>query len=563
MSVASVPARSITSDVPSSELRKVILASSLGTVFEWYDFYLYGSLAAIIGRHFFSGAAESAQYLFALLAFAAGFLVRPLGALVFGPLGDLFGRKYTFLITMFVMGIATLGVGFLPSFNAIGVWAPIILIGLRLLQGLALGGEYGGAAIYVAEHSKEGKRGVTTGWIQTTAALGLVLSLVVLLLSQVFSPGADWAAKQAYYGSEWGSWRWPFWLSGLLLIVSIYIRLSLNESPLFKKMKDEGTLSRAPLGEAIGNWPGLRLVLLALFGIMMGQAVTFYCGNFYINTFLQKGAQIDPWWANITMLIAISASVPFYAFFGWLSDKIGRKPVILAGVLAAAIGYFPLFHMIANEANPGLAAAIASSPVTVTADPNDCHFQFDPVGKAKFTSPCDIAKAALAGKGITYLNVAGTAGAASIKIGDTSIDSYDGTAADAKDKGTAFAKSLSDALKAANYPAKAPLAGIDWTLVGLVWLLCMISAITYGPIAATLVEMFPTRYRYSALSLPYHLGNGWFGGLLPATVVAMVAASGDQYYGLWYPVVITSVCFVVGLLFVAETRGKAIDRQEV
>ena len=563
MAVASMGAPARSSDVSSAEMRKVILGSSLGTMFEWYDFYLFGSLAGIIGKHFFSGFPDNTQYIFALLAFAAGFLVRPFGAMIFGPMGDLIGRKFTFLITMFIMGLATLAVGVLPGYNSIGIWAPVILIGLRLLQGLAIGGEYGGAAIYVAEHAEDDRRGARTGWIQTTAAMGLVLSLIVLILAQLLSPGADWKAQQAYYGSEWGSWRWPFWASAILLVVSIWIRLSLNESPVFQKMKDDSKLSRAPLGEAIGNWKGLSAILIALFGLMMGQAVTFYCGNFYVKTFLLKSAQVDNWWVDVTLLIAVTASVPFYVFFGWLSDKIGRKPVILAGVLAAALGYFPLFGMIAQEANPSLQAAASKSPVTISANAGDCNLQFDPAprldGKPKFTSPCDIAVTALAGKGIPYSRVDGPLGAAQIKIGDKAVDSYDGTAADAKDKGAAFTKSLAETLSGAGYPLKAPIAGIDWKLVGLVWLLCMISAITYGPIAAALVEMFPSRYRYSALSLPYHLGNGWFGGILPALTFAMVAATGNPYFGLWYPVVVAAICFIVGLIFVRERAGQPID----
>jgi len=561
MTVAMAPARSSGLEVSSGEMRKVIFASSLGTMFEWYDFYLYGSLAALIGKYFFTGLADTAQYVFALLAFAAGFFVRPFGAILFGRLGDVLGRKITFLTTMIIMGLSTFAVGFLPSYAAIGIYAPVILIGLRLLQGLAIGGEYGGAATYVAEHSEDNHRGYRTSWIQTTATLGLFLPLIVLLVCQYITPG-DAAAKSAAYAAEWGTWRWPFYFSGVLLIISVWIRATLNESPAFQKIKDEGTISSAPLSEAFGNPKAFGLMLLTLFGLTMGQAVVWYGSQFYLSAFLVKAGQMNPYWVNMTMAIALLLGVPFFVVFGWLSDKIGRKPIIMAGLLFAAVGYFPLFEAIAQEANPPLYAAAAASPVTVTADPNDCHLQFDPVGKSTFTSPCDVAKTALNAKGVPYLNAVGTAGAAQIKIGDKTIDGYDAKAADAKDKKPAFDKALADALTGAGYPAKSPIEYIDWKLVGLCWLAVLLATMVYGPIAAMLVEMFPTRYRYSAMSLPYHLGNGWFGGFLPAITVAIVAATGSNYAGLWYPVIVAGVCFVIGLLFVRETLGTHIDAHE-
>ena len=562
MAVASAGVPTSSPDISSGEMRKVVFASSLGTVFEWYDFYLYGSLAAVIGKHFFTGFADSAQYLFALLAFAAGFFVRPFGALFFGRFGDRIGRKYTFLVTIIIMGLSTVLVGLLPSYSSIGIAAPIILIALRLFQGLAIGGEYGGAATYVAEHSEDNRRGYRTSWVQTTATLGLLLSLVVLMLCQWASPGADAAAKAASYSAEWGYWRIPFLLSAVLLGVSVWIRASLNESPVFQQMKDEGTLSKAPLSEAFGNWANLKIVILALFGLTMGQAVVWYGGQFYVLTFLTKVAQMDSFSVSTNVAFALALGAPFFVFFGWLSDMIGRKPIILAGCLLAALSYFPLFHAIEQEANPDLVAAAAKSPITITADPAECRLQFDPIGKSKFTSPCDIAKKALADKGIPYANVAGPSGAAQIAIGDNSLASYDGTAADAKDKGAAFTKDLAAALTAAGYPLKSPVTGIDAKLIGLLWLLMLLVTMVYGPMAAMLVEMFPTRFRYSAMSLPYHIGNGWFGGFLPAITVAIVAATGDSYSGLWYPVVIASITFVIGLLFVSETRGKSLHRQD-
>jgi hypothetical protein len=527
--------------------RKVIFASSLGTVFEWYDFYLYGSLAAIISKQFFAGVNETTAFIFALLAFAAGFAVRPFGALLFGRLGDLIGRKYTFLITIVIMGAATFGVGILPGYAALGVMAPVTLIGLRLLQGLALGGEYGGAATYVAEHAPRNKRGAYTAWIQTTATLGLFLSLLVILACRT------WLGKDDF--EAWG-WRIPFWVSLILLGVSVWIRLSLSESPVFQRMKDEGKRSKRPLTEAFGQWSNLKIVILALLGAVAGQAVVWYTGQFYALFFLTQMLKVDPQAANLMIAASLLIGTPFFIVFGSLSDKIGRKPIIMLGCLLAALTYFPIFKAITKYANPALAQAAQTSPVTVVADPATCHFQFDPIGKAKFTSPCDIAKAALAKAGISYENEAAAPGTmASIKMGATTIQSHDGGAPDAKEKGEAFKKEFGAAVKTAGYPEKADPAGVNYPMViALLTLLVLYVTMVYGPIAAFLVELFPTRIRYTSLSLPYHIGNGWFGGFLPTTAFAMVAAKGDIYYGLWYPIVVAAGTFIIGMLFLPETK---------
>jgi len=565
------PAREIT----AAEQRKVVVASSLGTVFEWYDFYLYGSLAAIIGSHFFSGLTESGQFIFALLAFAAGFFVRPFGAIFFGRLGDLIGRKYTFLITIVIMGLSTFLVGVLPSYNTIGVAAPVILIGLRLLQGLALGGEYGGAAIYVAEHAEPSRRGYRTSWIQTTATLGLFLSLIVILLCRQLAPGSTAEEKAASFNAEYGLWRVPFLLSIFLLAISVWIRLTLNESPLFRRMKEEGRASKAPLSEAFTNWRHLRLVIFALLGLTAGQAVVWYTGQFYALFFLTQTLKVDPYWAQIMIALSLVIGTPFFIVFGWLSDKIGRKPIIMLGCLLPVLTYYPsgilqyipgaepykypgIFERLTRAANPGLAAAIDRTPVSVIADPNECRLQFDPVGKSKFTAPCDVAKAALVKAGVPYSNEAGPAGSAQIKIGNQVIQSYDAAGADAKAQGARFSKELADALKADGYPAKSPLNGVDWTVVGLLVILVIYVTMVYGPIAAMLVELFPTRIRYTAMSLPYHIGNGWFGGFLPITAFAIVAATGNIYAGLMYPVIVAAMTFVLGTFFIRETSGRDI-----
>jgi MFS family permease len=536
----------------TGEEKKVIFASSLGTVFEWYDFYLYGSLAPIIAKQFFSGLDPTSAFIFALLAFAAGFLVRPFGALVFGRLGDMIGRKYTFLVTILIMGLATFIVGVLPTYASIGVAAPVILIGLRMLQGLALGGEYGGAATYVAEHAPHGKRGAYTSWIQTTATLGLFLSLMVILGTRTAM------GEQAF--SDWG-WRIPFLLSIFLLAISVWIRLSMNESPAFKKMKEEGRTSKAPLTESFGQWKNLKIVILALVGLTAGQAVVWYTGQFYALFFLTQALKVDAATANILIAISLLIGTPFFVVFGTLSDKIGRKPIIMAGCLLAALTYFPLFGALTKAANPDLAAAQAKTQVVVTADPKDCSFQGSPIAREiDFRSSCDIAKRYLAQSSVSYENKAGT-GPATITIGDKVITSPVGTVVASKfDEASvktiaAFKKDVTDTLRAAGYPAKADPAKIDKVLVvAILTLLVIYVTMVYGPIAAMLVELFPTRIRYTSMSLPYHIGNGWFGGLMPTTAFAIVAATGNMYNGLWYPIIVAVMTFVIGVLFVKETK---------
>ncbi|HXD05193.1 MAG TPA: MFS transporter [Burkholderiaceae bacterium] len=548
--MAAVLPRSAAPRPMTSEERKVIFASSLGTVFEWYDFYLYGSLAAIIAGQFFSGLDPTSGFIFALLAFAAGFIVRPFGALVFGRLGDMIGRKYTFLVTILIMGLSTFIVGLLPNYASIGVAAPVILIGLRLLQGLALGGEYGGAATYVAEHAPHGRRGAYTSWIQTTATLGLFLSLLVILGVRT-SMGEDTF-------KDWG-WRIPFLVSVILLGVSVWIRLSLAESPAFQKMKAEGKTSKAPLTESFGQWRNLKIVILALVGLTAGQAVVWYTGQFYTLFFLQQTLKVDGATANIMIALSLAIGTPFFLVFGTLSDKIGRKPIILAGCLIAALTYFPLFKALTSAANPDLAAAVAKAPVTVIADPKECSFQFNPTGTVKFTSSCDIAKQVLAASSVNYENVEAPAGTvAQVKVGDKIIDSFShkGLAADEiKKRDADFKKQIGAAVKEAGYPAKADPAKMNKPLViAILTILVIYVTMVYGPIAAMLVELFPTRIRYTSMSLPYHIGNGWFGGLLPTTAFAIVAQTGNIYNGLWYPIVIALITFVVGLLFVRETK---------
>ena len=534
----------------TAEEKKVIFASSLGTVFEWYDFYLYGSLAAIIAKQFFSGLDEGSAFIFALLAFAAGFIVRPFGALVFGRLGDMIGRKYTFLVTILIMGLSTFIVGILPNYASIGVAAPVILIGLRLLQGLALGGEYGGAATYVAEHAPHGKRGAYTSWIQTTATLGLFLSLLVILGTRTLM------GEQAF--GDWG-WRIPFGVSILLLAVSVWIRLSLSESPAFQKMKAEGKTSKAPLSESFGQWKNLKIVILALVGLTAGQAVVWYTGQFYALFFLTQQLKVDAVTANLLIAAALLIGTPFFVVFGALSDRIGRKPIIMAGCALAALTYFPTFKALTEAANPDLAAAQARSKVVVVADPAECSFQFNPTGTVKFTSSCDIAKQVLAANSVSYENEAAPAGTpAVIKIGDTVIPSYSSKGlppTEVKAKDAAFKKAVAETLKADGYPTKADPAKMNkGMIIALLTYLVLLVTMVYGPIAAMLVELFPTRIRYTSMSLPYHIGNGWFGGLLPTTSFAIVAQTGNMYNGLWYPIIIAAITAVVGTLFVRETK---------
>ncbi len=536
-------------ELSAAEARRVIFASSLGTVFEWYDFYLYGSLAAIISKQFFSAVNPTAAFIFALLAFAAGFAVRPFGALVFGRLGDLVGRKYTFLITILIMGVSTFVVGILPGYARIGIAAPVILILLRLLQGLALGGEYGGAATYVAEHAPRGKRGAYTSWIQTTATLGLFLSLFVILGCRL------WLGTARF--EEWG-WRIPFLVSLVLLGISVWIRLKLNESPLFQRMKAEGKTSKAPLRESFARWENVKLVLLALFGLTAGQAVVWYAGQFYTLFFLTQILKVDAQTANLLIAASLLLATPFFVVFGVLSDRVGRKPIIMLGLLLAALTYFPIFRAITHYANPALEAAERSAPVTVVADPASCSVQFDPVGKSKFTAPCDVAKASLVKRGVPYANATGPSslgGEAQVRVGSTVIPSYDAAAPDAAAKGAAFDKALAAALDASKYPAKAAAASVNKPMVTLLlFILVLYVTMVYGPIAAMLVEMFPTRIRYTSMSLPYHIGNGWFGGFLPPIAFAIVAETGDIYSGLWYPVIVAAATLVIGTLLVRETK---------
>lgn len=534
----SAPSRGMT-----SEERLVIFASSLGTVFEWYDFYIYGTLGVFLAKYFFSNVPANVGFIFTLLAFAAGFAVRPLGALVFGRIGDVVGRKYTFLVTMTLMGLGTFFIGVLPSYAQWGILAPMVLIGLRLVQGLALGGEYGGAAIYVAEHAPHGKRGFYTSWIQTTATLGLFMALLLIL-------GIRNVMGEAAF-ADWG-WRIPFLLSLLLLIVSIWIRLKLNESPVFQRMKEEGKASKRPLSEAFGQWSNLKIAILALLGATAGEAVIWYGGQFYALFFLTQTLKVDATTAQIMIAVALLIGTPFFIVFGWMSDKVGRKPIMLLGFLLAVITYAPMspvniFKAITHYANPALEKALATAPVTVVADPAECSFQFKMTGTEKFSTSCDTAKAALVAASVNYKNEAAPAGTpAVVRVGDETLST----------KQADFAKVLAAAITKHGYPAKADSGQIDYFVtVALLTILVIYVTMVYGPIAAWLVELFPTRIRYSGLSLPYHIGNGWFGGFLPATVFAIVAATGDIYSGLWYPAVVAAMSFVVGLLFLPETKN--------
>ena len=569
----------------TSEEKKVIFASSLGTVFEWYDFYLYGSLAAIIAKQFFSGLDQGSAFIFALLAFAAGFIVRPFGAIFFGRLGDMIGRKYTFLVTILIMGLSTFIVGILPTYASIGVAAPVILIALRLLQGLALGGEYGGAATYVAEHAPHGKRGAYTSWIQTTATLGLFLSLLVIL-------GTRTALGEEAF-EDWG-WRIPFLVSIALLGVSVYIRLSMNESPAFTKMKAEGKTSKAPLTESFGQWKNLKIVILALIGLTAGQAVVWYTGQFYALSFLTQSLKVDGPTANLFVAASLFIGTPFFIVFGALSDKIGRKPIIMLGCLLAVLSYFFAFEQLTKAANPDLHAAQLANKVVVVADPAECSFQFNPTGTVKFTSSCDIAKQKLAASSVSYSNeIAAPGTPAIIKVGEKVIstvvtpedvaaakevaekklealkaaetvdpkavkkaeDALKNLSDEKKSRDAVISANLSDTLKAAGYPAKADPMKVNKPVVILILTyLVILVTMVYGPIAAMLVEMFPTRIRYTSMSLPYHIGNGWFGGLLPTTAFAIVAQTGNMYNGLWYPIIIAGATFIIGTLFIKETK---------
>ncbi|MBC7712079.1 MAG: MHS family MFS transporter [Rhizobacter sp.] len=542
----------------TKEERSVIFASSLGTVFEWYDFYLYGSLATIISKQFFSGVNETTAFIFALMAFAAGFAVRPFGAIFFGRIGDLVGRKYTFLVTIIIMGLSTAVVGMLPNYASIGVAAPIILIVMRLLQGLALGGEYGGAATYVAEHSPMGKRGLYTAWIQTTATIGLFISLIVILICRKLTgPNFD----------VWG-WRIPFLLSLIMLAISVYIRTKLNESPVFLKMKAEGTTSKAPLKDAFGKWKNLKVVIFALFGATAGQAVVWYTGQFYALFFMTKILMVEDQAANLLIAAGLAIGTPFFLIFGALSDKIGRKKIILSGCLLAALTFIPLFKALTHYANPAIFEAQKNHPVHVIANQEECHFQFDPIGKTKFTSPCDIAKSTLAKKGVSYINDVAPAGTSTmVTIGSIgNVATFDGTqmAGDEfKAKSKEFDTELTAQLKAAGYPASADPSQINYPMVILILTILVIYVtMVYGPIAAYLVELFPSRIRYTSMSLPYHIGNGWFGGFLPTIAFAMVAMTGNIYYGLWYPIAIAIMTVIVGFFVLPETKDWDLDHHD-
>ncbi len=542
----------------ASETRRVIFASSLGTVFEWYDFYIYGTLAAILAAKFFSGVPPTAAFIFTLLAFAAGFAVRPFGALVFGRLGDIVGRKYTFLVTMGLMGVGTFFIGLLPTYGQWGMAAPVILILLRLVQGLALGGEYGGAATYVAEHAPHGKRGFYTSFIQTTATLGLFMAILVILGIRT------WMGEEAF--TDWG-WRIPFLLSAVLLAVSVWIRLRLNESPMFQKMKAEGTRSKAPLTEAFGRWKNAKIAILALLGGTAGEAVIWYGGQFYALFFLTQTLKVPAVDAQIMIALALLLGTPFFIVFGWLSDKIGRKPIMLAGFALGALTYFPIFQGITHYANPALEAAQASAPVTVVADPNECSFQLKLTGTETFTSSCDIAKSALVAKSVNYENVEAPPGTpAQVRVGETVVESFSSASLppdEAKARTTAFTDALTAATTAAGYPASAGPAQINRPMtVLLLWILVIYVTLVYAPIAAWLVELFPTRIRYTGMSLPYHIGNGWFGGFLPAIVFAIVAATGNIYSGLWYPIVVAAFSFVIMLLFTPETKDRDLSAMD-
>jgi hypothetical protein len=532
----------------TAEERKVIFASSLGTVFEWYDFYIYGTLGVFLAKYFFSGVPSNVAFIFTLLAFAAGFAVRPLGALVFGRIGDIVGRKYTFLVTMTLMGLGTFFIGVLPSYGQWGILAPILLIALRLVQGLALGGEYGGAAIYVAEHAPPGRRGYYTSWIQTTATLGLFMALLLILGIRT------WMGEEAF--GEWG-WRLPFLLSIFLLAVSIWIRLQLNESPVFQRMKEEGRNSKRPLAEAFGQWPNARIAILALLGATAGEAVIWYGGQFYALFFLTQTLKVQATTAQIMIAVALAIGTPAFILFGWLSDRIGRKPIMLAGFLLGLLTYMPaspinIFKGITHYVNPALENAVATSPVTVVADPKTCSFQLKLTGTETYTTPCDQAKSALVALSVNYKNETAPAGSpAVVKVGDEAIPT---TTPD-------FAKVLGAAIAKHGYPPAADLTRINYVMAEVLLVILVIYVtMVYGPIAAWLVELFPTRIRYSGLSLPYHIGNGWFGGFLPATVFAIVAATGDIYSGLWYPTIIALMSLVIGFMFLPETKDVDITR---
>ncbi len=542
-------------EAPATSMRTVIAASSAGTTFEWYDFFIFGTLTQVLSKTFFAGVSDTVAFIFALGIFGAGFAVRPLGALVFGRIGDRSGRKGAFLFTIVLMGGATFAVGFLPTYAQAGIIAPILLILARCIQGFALGGEYGGAAIYVAEHAPAGARGRMTGWIQASAAFGLFGALGVILITRTILGEAAFTA--------WG-WRIPFMVSAVLVGISIWMRLKLSESPTFQKMHEEGSHSKAPYTEAFGRWPNLKLVLIALFAVMSAQGAVWYTAFFYTQIFLEKFLKVEPATVNLLMIGATVASAPLYILFGWLSDKIGRKPVMLTGMVLALVGFFPGFHLLMQTANPDLARATSQTPIVVIADPATCSLQFDPVGKAVFSTACDIAKNTLANAGVSYDTQKAPAGTpAYVKIGDVSVASADGAGLEKAALKTVKADvetRLKAALQAAGYPAKADPAKVNiWGVFSILLVFVIAATALFGPIASCLVELFPTRIRYTALSLPYHIGTGWIGGFLPFTAFAIVASTGNIYSGLWYPVIFTAISVVGTLVFLPETRGRSLD----
>jgi MFS family permease len=545
-------------DDAGPSMRTVVAASAAGTAFEWYDFFVFGSLAQVISKTFFSALPDAAGYIAALALFGAGFAFRPIGALVFGRIGDQSGRKGAFLVTVILMGTATVAIGLLPSYATAGIVSPILLILMRILQGFALGGEYGGAAIYVAEHAPDGARGRSTSWVQSSAAFGLFAALMVilatrLLVGRAFGPTAF---------DAWG-WRIPFLFSAGLLAVSIFMRLKLSESPAFARMKSEGEICKAPYREAFGRWPNLRLVLIAFFTVMCAQGAVWYTAFFYVQTFLEKFLKVAPETINLLMVAATTVSAAGYVAFGALSDRIGRKPVMLAGMTLMLVAYFPGFHMLAQTLNPALSEAVARTPVVVFAPPSDCAVQFDPIGKKSFLSACDIAKSALANAGVSYRNQAAPSGSlAEVRVGGDVVQSVDARAlakADAKAAKAGVETRIKAALAKAGYPAKADPTRMNLLgAFGVLFVFTVAATALYGPMAAALVELFPTRVRYTAMSLPYHIGTGWIGGFVPFSAFAIVAAVGDIYAGLWFPVAFTALSVVSCILFLPETKGRPL-----
>jgi len=545
--------RAATDETDARQLRRVVVASAAGTTFEWYDFFIFGSLASIIAKRFFTGVDETSGFIFALLVFAAGFAVRPLGALVFGHVGDRLGRKGAFIVTISLMGLATFAIGLLPTFDQVGIAAPILLVALRICQGFAIGGEYGGAAIYVAEHAKAGRRGYLTSWIQTSAAFGLGGALIVILVTRTAM------GEEAF--TDWG-WRIPFLLSIGLFALSLWIRLKLEESPLFRRIQARGEIAKSPLAESFFQWRNLRIVLVVLFALMAAQGTVWYSAYFYGQFFLERVLKVEPATVNGLLLIVVAVSAVLYVFFGWLSDYIGRKPPMVAGMLVAAVTFFPGFQYLTGAANPKLAEASRSAPVVVIADPGGCSFQFDPIGRAEFTSACDIAKRSLATAGVSYRNETASVGSpVVVRIGAAEIAIEDDAApATALERRRLAEAKIRETLIAAGYPERADPALVNrvGVLAVLIWFIACATAL-YGPLAAALVELFPTRIRYTALSLPYHIGTGWFGGFMPATAFAIVAATGNIYAGLWYPVIVAGVSFVLAMIFLPETKDRNID----